>query len=104
MADDAPKRVLLKLSGEALMGDLPYGIDRAMLGTIAQPTSGSFKHIHGWVPPDELNSTAGPEHALNVLSLPGRNPRQTKAFINLWRFQMLLDHRMGLFSPSLLTI
>lgn len=35
MAKDAPKRVLLKLSGEALMGDLPYGIDPAMLDTIA---------------------------------------------------------------------
>jgi hypothetical protein len=39
-----------------------------------------------------------------VLSLPGRNPRQTKAFLNLWRFYMVLDHRMGLFSPSLLAI
>jgi hypothetical protein len=39
-----------------------------------------------------------------VLSLPGRNPRQTKAFVNLWRFYMVLDHRMGLFSPSLLAI
>ncbi len=36
MAEDAPKRVLLKLSGEALMGDLPYGIDLAMLSTIAR--------------------------------------------------------------------
>src|SRR3972149_3671394 len=35
MAEDAPKRVLLKLSGEALMGDLPFGIDPAMLDTIA---------------------------------------------------------------------
>jgi uridylate kinase len=35
MAQDAPKRVLLKLSGEALMGDLPYGIDPAMLDTVA---------------------------------------------------------------------
>jgi uridylate kinase len=35
MAKAAPKRVLLKLSGEALMGDLPYGIDPAMLDTIA---------------------------------------------------------------------
>src|SRR3990172_2735858 len=35
MAEDAPKRVLLKLSGEALMGALPYGIDPAMLDTIA---------------------------------------------------------------------
>jgi hypothetical protein len=39
-----------------------------------------------------------------VLSLPGRNPRQTKAFVNLWRFYMVLDHRMGLFSPSMLAI
>ncbi|MFQ6020202.1 MAG: UMP kinase, partial [Dehalococcoidia bacterium] len=36
MAESAYKRVLLKLSGEALMGDLPYGIDAAMLRTIAQ--------------------------------------------------------------------
>ena len=35
MAKDAPPRVLLKLSGEALMGDLSYGIDPAMLDTIA---------------------------------------------------------------------
>ena len=40
MPEDAPKRVLLKLSGEALMGDLPYGIDSAMLNTIA----GQLKH------------------------------------------------------------
>lgn len=30
------QRVLLKLSGEALMGDLGYGIDPAVVGTIAQ--------------------------------------------------------------------
>lgn len=35
MAPSAPKRVLLKLSGEALMGDLPYGIDPQMLNAIA---------------------------------------------------------------------
>ncbi|MEE8346076.1 MAG: UMP kinase, partial [Dehalococcoidia bacterium] len=35
MAKDAIKRILLKLSGEALMGDRPYGIDSAMLDTIA---------------------------------------------------------------------
>ena len=29
------RRILLKLSGEALQGDLPYGIDAAMLNTIA---------------------------------------------------------------------
>ncbi len=41
MAEDAPKRILLKLSGEALMGDLPYGIDSAMLDTVA----GQFKSV-----------------------------------------------------------
>ena len=35
MTENATKRVLLKLSGEALMGDLPYGLDSAMLDTIA---------------------------------------------------------------------
>src|SRR3970040_1816723 len=35
MAVGAARRVLLKLSGEALMGDLSYGIDAAMLNTIA---------------------------------------------------------------------
>jgi hypothetical protein len=39
-----------------------------------------------------------------VLSLPGRNRRQTRAFINLWRFYTVLDHRIGLLSPSLLAI
>jgi hypothetical protein len=39
-----------------------------------------------------------------VLSLPGRNPRQTKAFVNLWRFYMVLDHQMGLFNPSVLAL
>jgi WD40 repeat protein len=39
-----------------------------------------------------------------VLGLPGRNPRQAKAFINLWRFYMVLDHRSGMFPPSLLAI
>ena len=29
------KRVLLKLSGEALMGDKPYGIDPAIVQSIA---------------------------------------------------------------------
>jgi len=43
MAEDAPKRVLLKLSGEALMGDLPYGIDPAMLDAIA----GQLKAVQG---------------------------------------------------------
>ena len=40
--------------------------------------------------------------ALHVaaLNLPNRNPRQTKTFINLWRFYMVLEHRSGLFSPS----
>ena len=37
MTEERPyKRILLKLSGEALQGDLPYGIDAAMLDTIAQ--------------------------------------------------------------------
>ena len=31
------KRILLKLSGEALMGDLQYGIDPSMLRQYAQP-------------------------------------------------------------------
>jgi uridylate kinase len=36
MTKDPPyRRILLKLSGEALQGDLPYGIDQAMLDTIA---------------------------------------------------------------------
>ena len=41
MTEDAPKRVLLKLSGEALMGDHPYGIDPAMLDTVA----GQFRAV-----------------------------------------------------------
>jgi len=37
MTEERPhRRILLKLSGEALQGDLPYGIDAAMLNTIAQ--------------------------------------------------------------------
>jgi uridylate kinase len=36
MTTESPyKRILLKLSGEALQGDLPYGIDPVMLNTIA---------------------------------------------------------------------
>jgi uridylate kinase len=35
MSDGPYRRILLKLSGEALQGDLPYGIDPAMLNTIA---------------------------------------------------------------------
>ncbi len=35
MTEAVAKRILLKLSGEALIGDLPYGIDPAMLDTIA---------------------------------------------------------------------
>jgi uridylate kinase len=30
------KRVMLKISGESLMGKLPYGIDPEMVGTVAQ--------------------------------------------------------------------
>ena len=43
MADTPPyKRILLKLSGEALQGDLAYGIDPVMLDTIA----GQIKQVH----------------------------------------------------------
>ena len=34
------KRVMLKISGEALMGRLPYGIDPEMVGTVAQQVKG----------------------------------------------------------------
>jgi uridylate kinase len=37
------KRILLKLSGEALMGDLGYGIDPAICDSIA----GEIKEVHG---------------------------------------------------------
>jgi len=36
-----------------------------------------------------------------VLNLPQRNPRQTKAFLNLWRFYMVLDYRTGHLSSSI---
>ncbi len=36
----AYKRILLKLSGEALMGDLPYGIDPQVVDRIAQEVAG----------------------------------------------------------------
>src|SRR3989454_7077426 len=37
MTEERPyKRILLKLSGEALQGDLPYGIDATMLDTISR--------------------------------------------------------------------
>ncbi len=36
MSEPPYKRILLKLSGEALQGDLPYGIDPRMLDTIAE--------------------------------------------------------------------
>ena len=35
-SDPAYKRILLKLSGEALQGDNPYGIDNGVLDTIAK--------------------------------------------------------------------
>ena len=35
MSDGPYRRIVLKLSGEALQGDLPYGIDPATLNTIA---------------------------------------------------------------------
>jgi AcrR family transcriptional regulator len=55
---------------------------------------------------DELENLPPVRDALRaaVLSLPSRDPRQTKAFINLWRFYMVLEHRMGLLSPSLLAV
>ena len=34
------KRVMLKISGESLMGKLPYGIDAEMVGTVAQQIKG----------------------------------------------------------------
>ena len=36
------KRILLKLSGEALMGDLPYGADAARIAAIAE----EIKKVH----------------------------------------------------------
>jgi uridylate kinase len=43
MADNPPyKRILLKLSGEALQGDQPYGFDTAMLNNIAA----QIKEVH----------------------------------------------------------
>ena len=43
MSEDRPyKRILLKLSGEALQGDRPYGFDNAMLNNIA----GQIKKVH----------------------------------------------------------
>ena len=40
MADAAFGRILLKLSGEALMGDLPYGTDPARVASIASQIKG----------------------------------------------------------------
>jgi WD40 repeat protein len=55
---------------------------------------------------DELESLPAVRDALRVaiLSLPGRNPRHTRLFVNLWRFYMVLDHRTGLLSPSMLAV
>ena len=40
------KRVLLKLSGEALMGDKPYGIDPAIVQSIAEDVETvSYTHL-----------------------------------------------------------
>jgi hypothetical protein len=36
-----------------------------------------------------------------VQNLPGRNPRQIKAFVNLWRFYMALEHQLGVTTSSL---
>jgi len=38
------KRVLLKLSGEALMGEKPYGIDPAIVQSIAEDVSKVVKN------------------------------------------------------------
>ena len=38
------QRVLLKLSGEALMGDLPYGIDPTVVQNIAQEIASERKY------------------------------------------------------------
>ena len=38
------KRVLLKLSGEALMGEKPYGIDPAIVQSIAEDVSKVIKN------------------------------------------------------------
>jgi uridylate kinase len=42
VAEPAFERILLKLSGEALMGDLPYGTDPARVEAVAR----QIKHIH----------------------------------------------------------
>ncbi len=43
MASPAYSRVLLKLSGEALMGDQPFGIDERVVSTIAD----EIREVHG---------------------------------------------------------
>jgi uridylate kinase len=46
LAEDRPvtyRRILLKLSGEALLGDRPYGVDPAFCTFIAE----QVKHVHG---------------------------------------------------------
>jgi uridylate kinase len=43
LAEPAFNRILLKLSGEALMGSLDYGIDREKVDAIAR----QVKHVHG---------------------------------------------------------
>lgn len=51
---------------------------------------------------DELEQLPEVRRALSdaVTRLPQRNPRQTKAFLNLWRFYMVLDDRSNQLSTS----
>lgn len=51
---------------------------------------------------DELEQLPEVRLALKeaVRKLPHRNPRQIKAFVNLWRFYMVLDDRTGQLSTS----
>jgi hypothetical protein len=36
-----------------------------------------------------------------VKNLPARNPRQVKTFVNLWRFYMVLEYKLGVTTTSL---
>jgi hypothetical protein len=78
--------------------DRPAGVE-----VIFMPDTSSARSL---VAITELESLPEVHNAIRValLSLPARNPRQTKAFINLWRFYMVLDHRTGQFSPNLAAI
>jgi hypothetical protein len=76
----------------------------ATVGVVIVPESRGTNESVALV--DQLEALPQVRDALRaaVLSLPGRNPRQTKAFVNLWRFYMVLDHQMGLFNPSVLAL